>query len=153
LDELYRIATGRPKPKGSLLNEIGRAVEGLMLYRTDPGVAAYYKTRKLVRDYQQKELGKAATKHLPSKASNALYWYKQALRLGDLEAADRYLKRYFELGGSRRGMKRSITMAHPLTGLSNRERRAFYQSLNEDDRETLQNAEKWYVNTYKGGRR
>lgn len=45
---------------------------------------------------------------------NALY--------GDLQAAKRYLKKYYELGGTYKGLRQSINMAHPIAGIRKQDR-------------------------------
>jgi len=99
LDKPYNYFAGKPKPNGSYLDQLGRDLLGVFAYSTDPGVAAYYDTRKLAFDFMEKETGKARQTVITTSKSNALYYYKQALRLGDVPAAERYLKKYVALGG------------------------------------------------------
>lgn len=137
----------------------------LIFYTSDPGEAAYYTTRSLVADFLEKE-GVEQGSGDPTKRSNALYYYKQSLRYGDRDLATKWLNKYYELGGTPKGMKLSIDKAHPLGRLKEPEtskkraeqkkrspqtvelREKFEQSLSPADRETIKRALRWYNKVY-----
>ena len=87
---------------------------------------------------------------IPTDKANALYYYKQSLRYGDLPAAHKYLKKYQELGGSLNGMEISVKRSAPLGGFPAALRGKFIKSLSPDQRDKLALAEQWYNNVYKG---
>ena len=126
--------------------------EALMVYNSDPGEAAYYEIRAQMHDYLKKK-GEQRPSVSPTTKGNALYYYKQALKFGDYEAAERYRKKYFELGGTRTGMKISIKMASPIRVLPRKYRRAFLNQLSPENRQTYDRAVSWYRNTYYLNRR
>ena len=83
----------------------------------------------------------------PTSRSKALIYYKQALKYGDLKAAERYLKKYVAKGGNLKGLKGSIKRAHPLAQLK-KNRRQFLETLSPSERKTFSAAVKWYKQTY-----
>ena len=79
---------------------------------------------------------------------DALYYHKQALRFGDFEAAEKYLRQYAELGGTRKGLKASIRLAEPTARVPKKLRRRFLFSLSPSERQTLKVAQRWYKSVY-----
>ena len=84
----------------------------------------------------------------PTDRGNALYYHEQALRFGDLEAAEKYLRQYAELGGTRKGLKASIRLAEPTARVPKKLRRRFMFSLSPSERQTLKAAQRWYKSVY-----
>jgi hypothetical protein len=82
------------------------------------------------------------------RGADALYYHKQALRFGDFEAAEKYLRQYAELGGTRKGLKASIRLAEPTARVPKKLRRQFMFSLSPSERQTLQAAQRWYRTVY-----
>jgi hypothetical protein len=76
------------------------------------------------------------------------YPYKQAMKYGDLKAAEKYIRIYADLGGTTQGIKQSIRMAHPLAGIAKKHRAMFYKDLSPADKKRLTQAIKWYQSTY-----
>ena len=70
------------------------------------------------------------------------------MKYGDLQTADKYLKEYYEQGGTKTGFMRSIKLAHPLSGLPIKNRGRFIGELNPKQVETYKRAIEWYKNTY-----
>ena len=88
-------------------------------------------------------------KELRTKTVNS-YTYK-IYNSSDLDAAQRYLNKYYELGGSLKSRLQSVKYAHPMSSISGMKRIAFRQSLTPAQEATLQRALEWYNKTYKGG--
>ncbi len=133
LDSIYRHATGKPTRglAADLLQIVG--------YQTDVGESAYYDTRKWIYEYlDNKGIEKPSVS--PTNKSNALYYYKQSMKYGDLEKAEKYLKKYYEFGGTRKGYKQSIKLAHPIAALPIKHRRRFMGELTPKQRETVDRA-------------
>ena len=84
----------------------------------------------------------------PTDRGNALYYHKQALRFGDFEAAEKYLRKYAELGGTRKGLKASIRLADPTARVPKTLKRQFMFSLSPSERQTLKTAQRWYKSVY-----
>ena len=84
---------------------------------------------------------------MPTRKSNALYYYKQALRWGEPERAARWLQRYRELGGTERGLEQSVRRSAPLGAIAKKDRDAFRASLDAEERQVVQLAEVWYDRT------
>jgi hypothetical protein len=62
-------------------------------------------------------------------------YYKQGLRYGDLAAAEKYLRRYYELGGTEKGLAQSVKRIHPLGGLVEKDWRPFLATLSPEEME------------------
>jgi hypothetical protein len=75
-------------------------------------------------------------------------YYKQGLRYGDLAAAEKYLRRYYELGGTEKGLAQSVKRIHPLGGLVEKDWRPFLATLSPEEMESFRLALKWYNETY-----
>jgi len=140
LDWLYREITGRPRRPGSGL---ANSVLSLMTYRTDPGEASYFYTRQLISKWQA-ATGQPFGGGEPSDRSNALAYFKQAARWGDDEAANRWLAKYYALGGKPSGVAQSLKLSAPMGGLSPLRRHQFLKSLTPIEREAVQESERWW---------
>ncbi|MGA1600534.1 MAG: hypothetical protein ACO4AU_15910, partial [bacterium] len=142
LGKVYGWAAGKPS------RGWGNALSSWLVRSTDPGEAAYFQILSLVRDWNRKHHGADQGSFTPSKRSNALYSYKQALRFGDFDAAERFRQQYFDLGGSPQGMSTSIRLSEPLGQLRKQDRRRFTLSLSPKERERLRRAEAWHRQVY-----
>ena len=126
----------------------GSRVASLLVNSTDPGEAAYFKTLGMVRDFRDKQGESSMGGFTPTERGNALYYHKQALRFGDFEAAEKYLREYARLGGTRKGLKASIRLAEPTARVPKKLRRQFLFSLSPSERQTLKAAQRWYQSVY-----
>ena len=79
-----------------------------------------------------------------------LWYWKQSIRWGDTEAAEKWMKKYGEAGGTYKGLRASLRLSAPIGGISRKHRRGFFETLNPDDKKALELANKWYQNTMKG---
>ena len=80
---------------------------------------------------------------------NALFYYKQSKKYKQEKKAERWKKRYFDLGGSKSGIRQSVKASAPLAGLSGRDLRDFKNALTEKEHVMLRKADEWYDKTYK----
>ena len=71
------------------------------------------------------------------------------MKFGDLDAAQRYLKKYYDLGGTAKSRIASIKYMHPLSSIPLYKRYAFRKSLSKTQEETYQRALDWYTETYR----
>jgi len=147
LDKPYNLAAEKPRPEGSLYEQLKKDISGMLVNYSDPGEQAYYTARKHVFEWLEKN-GKERPAVMPTNRSNALYYYKQALKYGDFEAAEKYLKKYKDLGGKESNVQGSIKRAEPLASLKLSDRYRFKQSLSQEQQETLRLALDWYKDHY-----
>jgi hypothetical protein len=148
LEGFYRRAAGRPMKEGTVAGQVWEDVLRTFSYSANPGETAYYGAREMVgRFLEDRNIERPF--HEPTDRSNALYWYKTAIKYGDAKAAERYLNKYKDLGGTMKGLKISVDRAHPLAALPNKYRTKFLNELSQEDRETVKRASRWYKETFK----
>jgi hypothetical protein len=147
LERIYDEVTGQPRRGDGVAAHLWGDLKSLLIFESDPGEMAYFTTRKLVFDYLR-EQGLERPDAKPTKKGNALYFYKKALRYGDMRAAEKYLQKYYQLGGRPKQIKESIQKAHPLAGVPERLRHRFRQSLSPGDAATVTRAMEWYRMAY-----
>ena len=131
----------------------GKNLSKLLLQSSDPGEAAYYKVRGLVRDFNDKAGDVSSGGFTPTDKGNALYYFKQSLRYGDMEAAERYLRDYVDLAGgpkkASKGLKASIDRTAPMGGLKKKDREAWLKTLTQAELKTLKVSRDWFKTTYR----
>jgi len=142
MDKLYRLLTKKPL-KGEF-----KELTGLIMYNVDPGEAAYYSIRQKAFDWLD-EKGVESFSSTPTDKSNALYYYKQSLKYGDEKLAAYWIGKYKELGGNNKGMKQSVKMGEVKMAVKKELRQEWLNSLDAQDKEVLEIANKWYDKTYK----
>lgn len=144
-------------PSKGLGDEVMRAV----IYKQSAGESAYFQTFRIVDAFKEK-IGKQAFQgYTPSKKSNALYYYKKAVRYGDERAKKKWLKEYVALAKQQNpnlknrdiveNIHNSIQSAAPLASLPRRYHKAFERSLSKEDRKVVARAMKWYQSIYSAG--
>jgi hypothetical protein len=138
----YKSIMDRPKRQG----DEGLGVEKLLWYESDPREAAYYDIMDQKYRYLRR-IGKSPGGYSePTQKSNALYYYKMAIKYKDREAANRYLLEYAVNGGTRQGLKQSLSYLDPLRGLGG-EKKSFVDSLADEDLVKLKMAQEFYEET------
>ena len=147
LDIPYGWIAGKPKRGDGVTGQLLHDVLSLGSYTTDTGETAYYDVKKWQRNFLDR-YGVEKPSISPTSKGNALYYYKQALKFGDVDAAKVYLEKYYDLGGNRSGIKLSIKLSHPLGGLPKKMKGKFLNELNPKQYETYQRALDWYKRTY-----
>ena len=96
----------------------------------------------------------------PSTKSNALYYYKQAMKYQDMDAAWKYSRQYINLSGgvtkdgkvpkkTLKSISRSIKRANPKSRIPSGKWNAFVKSLSKDERKTWKEGIRWYNTIYK----
>lgn len=149
MDKIYNYLMHKPS------RAFGKEVSSLLVYDNDPGEAAYYTMRQNIFDFMKDE-GKEIPAGESTERSNALYYYKQALKLHDdkpglFYAEDNvtyWLKKYKELGGTADGYKASMKKGKVVSALPLNMRRKWFNSLDGQDKEVFEMANKWYNDTY-----
>ncbi len=135
LDPEYKIIAG--KPHVSYVKSLGKTLAD----QINPDQSAYYEILDLKYSYLEKK-GKP-TGFSSSPRSDKLYNYKQAKFLGDDRAAKRYLKEYYDLGGTDNGLSASLRSADPLNGLGG-DKDEFLKSLTKGEKAKLAQAQKYF---------
>jgi hypothetical protein len=141
LESIYRAVSG--KPTAGIQEDLKR----LLFYDVDPGESAYWTVRTMAAEFMEKQ-GKGKLIPRPTKRSNAMYYYRQALKLKDLAAAEKYWKQYKDLGGTEKGWKISVRNLHPIGSLPRSYRMQFRASLDESQKEVLDIAITWWRSVY-----
>jgi len=141
MDQIYNYLTHKPA------RSFGKEVSGLLVYDNSPGEAAYYTMRQNIFDFM-KDNGEEFPSGEPTDRSNALYYYKQSLKLGDPEKASFWFEKYKELGGTAKGYTASMKKGMIINTIPNDLKAAWYKSLDAEDKEVLDMANKWYFETY-----
>jgi hypothetical protein len=140
LDQEYRAIKGLPMRKN-----YAATWDDVFAYRTDPQENAYYAILDLKSEFERKQ-GKAQWSGggAKSEKSDALYWYKQAIRYKDSEAAKKYLLEYMEFGGTGDGLQQSLDSMYPLSGLKKEDQTKFLKTLDSEEKIKLKMAEQYY---------
>jgi hypothetical protein len=148
MGSLYDWIAGKPKRGDNVGQRIANDLLALGLYNSDPGQNSYYDTIAAVGRWREKH-GKEQPGIIPTDKSNAMYYYKMGLKSGDLGAAEKYLRKYFELGGTHESLGQAVDRAHPLGGIAQKDRKAFLMALSPGEIQSYQRALIWYNQTYR----
>lgn len=65
-----------------------------------------------------------------------------------MTTAKKWLQKYYDLGGTAKGLVSSIRLAHPLGSIARKDWDEFSQSLKPQERAMLAQAIPWYKSTY-----
>lgn len=144
LGDAYRLAFGKPT-RGA-----GKIIGNMFTYRVDPEEVAYSEMVGMKYEWLKKKKGMGDPSGPISPKSNALYYFKQALRYGDKEAAEKYLRQYVDYGGTSKGLNQSLKALHPLYGMSKEEAAAFIGELTEKEKDQLRTAIDFYGKVLSG---
>ena len=126
-----------------------KSLRNFFVYTVDPQQNSYYSIQEEKRRYQ-KEINKYSEGSFRSPKGDALYNYKLALRYEDKEAAEKYLLKYIEQGGTKKGLAQSLKSMHPLHGLNKQDRATFVARLTKEQRKELDEAIRFYETTLLG---
>ena len=93
----------------------------------NPKESAYYTTLNLIKTIKGggqfvSETGKIDGNQLKEEKRNALFEWKQHLKFGNVEKSNEALKRFYDLGGTEKDLKKQIANLDPLHGLNKFER-------------------------------
>jgi N12 class adenine-specific DNA methylase len=109
----------------------------------DLGEANYFYVKQKAADFAAKQ-GRVRGGGDPTPRSNALYYWKRSLEIGDTTKAQYWIRKYFELGGRPDGIKASMRLDAPLAGLPTALRGPFLASLSREEQNMYRDAELWY---------
>jgi hypothetical protein len=138
LADEYKAVFGKPS------RGYAKSLSQTLIYKSDPLQSAYYGIIFEEKKDFLKKKGKVWEGFIITPRGDALYNYKMALRFKDKKAADKYFQEYLLLGGTKKGLKQSLKMMHPLSGLSKADRREFEASLDDEGKRRLEMALRFY---------
>jgi hypothetical protein len=141
VDKPYRLIAGKPT-KG-----IAAEGEGALIYKSIPGEAAYYDMLNKARKFLDQKTEGEKISITPTEKANDLYYYKQAIRFGDMKAAKKYRDRYKAKGGDYSSMIQSFERMGPMSAYSGENAQyidEFEKSLTPKEFDKLNRAQAWY---------
>ncbi len=133
----YKAITGKPVDNW-------KEFKNLFLYQADAEEAAYFYTLNLVRQFQERVLGKRTGSFGFTPRGNILQNLRTAIRLGNKEDVQKYLAEYYKLGGNKKSLKASMRNMNPLHGLNKAEQAEFLKWISADDRKYLNRANSFF---------
>lgn len=142
----YKALAGKPIDQGSYLMQ----KRNILFNSVMPGDAAFYDVYDMVDEYY-KSIGESNTfmnymdKNTDKyKKSQAVYYYKSALKLGDAKAAEKYLAEYVLYGGTKATLKDSMAYLDPTNALSSKKKADFLKWITPEQKETYDKAMEYY---------
>ena len=127
--------------------QLSEDLDTISIGKNEDAQNAYYEARKLVFDWlEDNGERKFAT---PTRKGNAIHYYRQAMRFGDIEAAIKHLEKYYDMGGKKQPISKGFGLAHPLSSISQDKKFKFRKSLSPKENETIDRAIEWYNKTYR----
>ena len=144
LGPMYDAAMNRPQQDGRF------KVTRLLLSSSMKNEGSYYELQSLKSEYMT-TLGKPQPDFGINRSarSQSLYYFRQAVRLNDKDAAEIYLAKYVAAGGTSESISQSLRALHPLNGLTDSERKDFIKLLNDREKKTYDYGIKYYEDMVK----
>jgi hypothetical protein len=133
--------------KGKPLRSIDKELSKALVYDIDPGESAYWVIKQKAIEFLE-DKGREFPSITPTKRSNSLYYWRQAVKYGDNKAAKKYLKQYFRLGGTIKGLKISLLKQSPISFIPKKLQSEFINTLNKEERKIFKKGYSWYLKTY-----
>jgi len=99
-----------------MLGGIQDDMSNAIVYKSDPKAAAYNNTLDVKRKFEATKGKEPTSTYATTPKSNALYYYKLALKYKDEKSASKWVKKYAELGGTVKGLEASLEFLNPLKG-------------------------------------
>lgn len=124
-----------------------RALTDSVAYQRDPGEAAYNRIKGMAHDWEARTKGDSGAGAITPR-STAMYEWRLAKKYGDKPAERAALARMRALGVRNQDLRASLRNAHPLGSLSLKDRAAFIKTLSPRERAGVQDAIRWYRDTY-----
>ena len=145
LHGVYRKVMGKPTRGGW-----GDVIKQYGAYHIDPGQAAFSEMYEWQRDFLE-DIGKESEGHFWTRRQEALYNLRLAIRYGDKDATNTYLRKYVGLGGTPQDVRQSLQRMNPLSMVrSEKDRKAFLETLDDYQKQQLVAATRFYTYTLLG---
>ncbi|MHB1000470.1 MAG: NlpC/P60 family protein [Armatimonadota bacterium] len=138
LREEYNAAMGKPG------RGLRKYAESFYSYNMNPEETSYYEILEAKDGFQEKMGKHQGGGYSITPRSNALYYYKRSILLEDRGAAKKWENKYYDLGGTDKGMVQSINTFNPLYGLNEAEQAQFMEYLTPEQKQKLEKAMKYY---------
>lgn len=137
---IYSLISDLPDEQLNPLQQIMRVLNIGSSVETEYTV--YWHARDLVSRYVARNGGNADSGNAGNYTDkgNAIYYFKEAVRLGDKKSAELWMDKYILAGGNYDSYKRSMATLHPLQDIKKGERQKFYDSLEPDEQRTVDRA-------------
>jgi hypothetical protein len=142
----YKLATGKAMPNGNYFEQ-----KRSMLFNSVQSDDTAYWDLMAIKDrfYKANGLGAISIEQkypdsTDAKRSNAMYYYKQALKLNDKKAAEKYLKEYMALGGTSKTKDASFEAMDPLQGMTKKVKSEFLKWISPEEKKTYEQAMQYY---------
>lgn len=134
MENLYKQLAGKPMQDGSYFKTFSNVVFN-SVYTGDAALWDIYDLKEQFLKEQGIWSGDFSVSKDPKKM--AIYYYKQALKMNDTEAAISYLQKYVAAGGTYKTYRQSIKALDPLYNMKGSVQEQFREWLDEDDRKKL----------------
>lgn len=145
LENEYDLATGAPT------RGYAQSAEDALFYSKDVGEISYNKVRGLVFDWLERNKGVEGRSADVTPRSTALYEWKLAQKYGDKVAERKAYEKMRSLGMDAQSRSASIKSAAPLAPLPIMDRGKFKRTLTPKELEALDDATRWYHETFHRG--
>jgi hypothetical protein len=148
LNEEYRAIRGLPIFEG----KYAKQKRSILWNNVSKGDAKLFDVYEMKREWlKENNIGSYYSQlddpnSVQGKKAMAAYYYKQALKLQDKKAAERYLAEYVANGGTGKTFEATMKSMHPLFGMSKDNASAFVASLSPSEKTTY-NAAVAYVSS------
>jgi hypothetical protein len=146
LKDEYNALAGKPMIEGSYLKH---KAANLLTKSVLEGDAALWDMYAYEEDfYRRHDISQSSVKWErdqgdKAKKAKAVYYYKQAMKLGDTKAAERYLKEYAFYGGTKKTLKQSMATMEPLYWVDKKYKDQMIEEMSEEEKETYERAKAW----------
>ncbi len=133
----YKAITGEP-------HDNWQEFKNVFVYSAEADEAAYFYTLSKVHEFQEKVLGRHFDGFASTQRGEILRRMKTALRLGDNDAVKRYLREYYGVGGSKKGLKSSMHSMNPMHTLSKQQQAQFLRWISPDEKKYINRAQRYF---------
>ena len=146
--ETYKILTGKPIKDGKVWDSISK----VFAPNVEADYSAYWNVKAKTEQYLE-DIGKPLPSWEPNLTDkgNAIYYFKMAVRLGDDDAAMKYITSYIANGGTYQSFNSSMASLHPLSYLPNSMRAAYLGTLTKQEHQEYLRAKAFYDDMMKDG--
>ena len=137
-------------PKRGVEDEIMRT----LIYKQSIGERDYYLSYRLADKFLDMKGEKQYIGGSFTPRSTALYYFKKAIKYDDKKAAQKWWKEYIDEGGTREGLKRSISASKPGSNIPKKYRSEFSRWIQADKTrmDIMKSADSWYNSIYGAAR-
>lgn len=150
LKDEYKAIAGKPITDGSYSIQ----KRDLLWNSVSEGDAAFYDVYDMVNEYygsinkSTSRVGYTNTEGETYKRSQAAYYYKQALKLQDYNAAQKYLAEFVTYGGTQKKLNDTMKYLDPTASMTKEEKKGFLAYMTPEEKATYDKAMAYYKELY-----